>query len=81
MIIQCHPAIGKRLVPVDAPKESLTQLCAFWRGIVRAISTGLALVVSLAIVGTLRAADAAEGRPPRLQNFGLPLDQLNLTDA
>jgi Spy/CpxP family protein refolding chaperone len=50
----------------------------------RAVSTALALVVSLAIVSTLRAADAMERQaskhPPRPQNFGLPLDQLNLTD-
>jgi Spy/CpxP family protein refolding chaperone len=50
----------------------------------RAISSALALLLSLAIVNTLRAADAAEGQeskhPPRFQNFGLPLDQLNLTD-
>jgi hypothetical protein len=50
----------------------------------RAVTATLALVASLVIVSTLRAADATEGQeskhPPRFQNFGLRLDQLNLTD-
>ena len=50
----------------------------------KALNTALSVAVSLTIMSTLRAADVTDGPasqpPPRSQNFGLPLDQLDLTN-